>query len=60
MSTKIKGLKCKECGELYPAKAIHVCEFCFGPLEVDYNYDFIKRSLTRAKIESGRSPPWRC
>lgn len=59
MSTKIKGLKCKECGELYPAKAIHVCEFCFGPLEVDYNYDFIKRSLTRAKIESGPHTLWR-
>ncbi len=59
MSQKIKGLKCKECGRLYPADPIHVCEFCFGPLEVDYNYDFIKRSLTHGKIESGPHTLWR-
>ena len=48
--TKINGLKCKECGRVYPAKAIHVCEHCFGPLEVDYDYDFIRQNLTRAKL----------
>lgn len=59
MSQKMKGLKCKECERLYPTQAIHVCEFCFGPLEVDYNYDFIKRSLTHGKIESGPHTLWR-
>jgi threonine synthase len=59
MSQKMKGLKCKECERLYPLQAIHVCEFCFGPLEVDYNYDFIKRSLTHGKIESGPHTLWR-
>lgn len=59
MSEKMKGLKCKECERLYPAEAIHVCEYCFGPLEVDYNYDFIKRSLTHGKIESGPHTLWR-
>ena len=33
------NLKCKECGAEYEAKAMHVCELCFGPLEVAYNYD---------------------
>jgi threonine synthase len=58
-TTKIKGLKCKECGRPFPAKAIHVCEYCFGPLEADYNYEHIKKVLTRAKIESGPHTLWR-
>lgn len=59
MTTKIKGLKCKECGQLYEAKALHVCEFCFGPLEVDYNYDQIKKNVSRKSIESGPHSLWR-
>jgi len=57
--TKIKGLKCKECGRLYPAKALHVCEFCFGPLEVDYNYELISKQINRKSIESGPVSLWR-
>lgn len=56
---KIKGLKCKECGRLYDAKALHVCEFCFGPLEVDYNYEAIRKNVTRKSIESGPLSLWR-
>jgi threonine synthase len=56
---KIKGLKCKECARPYPAVATHVCEFCFGPLEVDYNYDLIKKSISRGTIESGPRTLWR-
>jgi threonine synthase len=59
MTTKMKGLKCKECSRVFPAAATHVCEFCFGPLEVDYNYDLIRRRLTRGKIESGPHTLWR-
>ncbi len=36
-TTAFEALKCKECGAEYEAKAIHVCEQCFGPLEVKYN-----------------------
>jgi len=32
-----KALRCRECGREYPLDPIHVCEFCFGPLEVDYD-----------------------
>lgn len=56
---KIKGLKCKECGHIYEAKALHVCEFCFGPLEVDYNYDLIQQKVSRKSIESGPLSLWR-
>lgn len=58
MST-IKGLKCRECHRIYKAEAIYVCEFCFGSLEVDYDYDKIKSTLTREKIEKGPKSIWR-
>lgn len=55
----VKGLKCRECGREYPKEPLHVCEFCFGPLEVTYDYEGIKRVLTRETIS--RRPPnmWR-
>lgn len=56
---KIKGLKCKECGKYFPPKAIHVCDECFGPLEVDYNYDLLKGRVTRASIQAGPPTLWR-
>ncbi len=57
--TKMKALICRECGKEYPTKAIHVCELCFGPLEVKYNYDEIKKSISRKKIEDGPRSMWR-
>src|SRR5437879_9140117 len=53
------SLKCRECGRHYPKEALHVCEFCFGPLEVDYDYDLIKTVLSRDKIESRPTNMWR-
>jgi threonine synthase len=53
------GLKCKECGTEYEAKAIHVCELCFGPLEVSYDYAALSRKVTRATIEAGPKSIWR-
>jgi threonine synthase len=55
----MKALKCRECGREYPLAATHVCEFDFGPLEVAYDYDRIKRSLTRPAIESRAQTMWR-
>jgi threonine synthase len=55
----VKGLKCRECGNTYDKAPVHVCEFCFGPLEVDYDYAAIGKVLTRAKIESRPHTMWR-
>ena len=55
----VKGLKCRECGRDYPKEPLHVCSFCFGPLEVSYDYDAIKAILTREKIESRGPNIWR-
>ncbi|MBD3880489.1 threonine synthase [Phormidium tenue FACHB-886] len=53
------GLKCKECGTEYEAKAIHVCEECFGPLEVAYDYSQLSRTVTRESIQAGPNSIWR-
>jgi threonine synthase len=55
----MKALKCRECGREYPLAATHVCEFDFGPLEVAYDYESIKKSMTRAAIESRPQTMWR-
>ncbi len=55
----MKALKCRECGREYPLAATHVCEFDFGPLEVAYDYDRIKKALTRESIESRAKTMWR-
>ncbi|NJO09684.1 MAG: threonine synthase, partial [Leptolyngbyaceae cyanobacterium SL_1_1] len=53
-------LKCRECGETYDLGAKHVCEdVCFGPLEVAYDYDEIRRRVTRESIAAGPKSIWR-
>ena len=55
----MKALKCRECGQEYPLEATHVCEFDFGPLEVVYDYDRIKKVVSRKSIESRSKNMWR-
>ena len=55
----VKGLICKECKREYAKEPIHVCEFCFGPLEVNYDYEAIKKVVTKKSIESGPPSMWR-
>ncbi len=50
---------CKECGQTYEAKALHVCEFCFGPLEVRYDYDAIAAHVSHESIANGPLSIWR-
>ena len=55
----MKALKCRECSREYPLGATHVCEFDFGPLEVAYDYERIRQSLTRETICSRPQNMWR-
>jgi threonine synthase len=55
----VKSLKCRECAKEYPKEALHVCEYCFGPLEVSYDYEAIGKVLTREVIESREPNMWR-
>ena len=53
------SLRCRECSRDYPIEPLNVCEFCFGPLEVVYDYDAINASTSRDKIASGPRSMWR-
>jgi threonine synthase len=54
-----EGLECRECGQRYPEEPLHVCETCFGPLEVVYDYERIAKSISREKIASRSANLWR-
>jgi threonine synthase len=53
------GLKCKECGTLYGLDPLHVCEKCFGPLEVVYDYSHVNAQQLKNEIEQGPKSLWR-
>jgi threonine synthase len=55
----VEGLRCRECGRAYPAEALHVCEWCFGPLEVVYDYEAIRAVVSREAVASGPLSIWR-
>lgn len=55
----VQGLKCRECGREYAIEPIYVCEFCFGPLEVVYDYKKIAKVLTKRKIQQRGKNLWR-
>ncbi|NJL82855.1 MAG: threonine synthase [Chloroflexaceae bacterium] len=49
----------KEGGAEYPLKALHICEETFAPLEVAYDYDAIRRQVSRESIQAGPNSIWR-
>ena len=53
------ALKCKECGKEYPLDPMNVCEWCFGPVEVIYDYDAVARTFNRESVEAGPLTMWR-
>ena len=55
----VKGLQCRECGKEYPARLQAGCEDCFAPLEVDYDYAAVSKSLTQERIASRPANLWR-
>lgn len=57
--TFVKGMSCRECGRAYPVQAEHVCEWCFGPLEVVYDYEAAAQEMTPDLIASRPPTLWR-
>ncbi len=57
--THVQSLRCRECGREYDVAPIFTCEWCFGPLEVTYDYNAIRSSISREKIASGPLSIWR-
>ncbi len=58
-SRRVLGLRCRACGYQRPTAATHVCEMCFGPLEVDYDYQAVAAAVSREQIASGPPSIWR-
>jgi threonine synthase len=57
--TRIVGLRCRGCGRAEPIGLSYVCPACFGPLEVEYDYGVVRRTLTRAAIAARAPGIWR-
>ena len=55
----VLGLKCKECGHRTGVSPVHVCEACFGPYEVEYDYAKMTGKVTRESIGRGPRSLWR-
>jgi len=59
VTSPTNGLRCRECGRLFGPEALYVCEWCFGPLEVVYDYDAVASRVSRARIAAGPPSIWR-
>jgi threonine synthase len=52
-------LRCRECHKSWGNLPKSICEDCFSPLEVSYDYDSIGHDFTREKIRQGPPNIWR-
>ncbi len=57
--SNVLGMKCRECGENYPIAPVHVCELCFGALELQYDLEAIATKVSRETILAGPKSMWR-
>lgn len=55
----VTGLRCRECSREYEVAPIFTCGWCFGPLEVTYDYDAIASVISRDRIAEGPPSIWR-
>ena len=55
----VQGLRCRECAREFDVAPIFTCEWCFGPLEVVYDYDAIAKHTSREAIAKGPLSIWR-
>ena len=53
------ALRCRKCGREYPLKAIDLCDFCFSPLEVKYDYKSVAQAVSRERTTKGLPSTWR-
>jgi threonine synthase len=56
---RILGLACRNCGRPEELGRSYVCSACFGPLEVAYDIDVARQSLTREAVASRSPGIWR-
>jgi threonine synthase len=54
-----EALICRECESTYPLDARYVCERCFGPLDVAYDFGDLDPAEAKRKIQAGSRGIWR-
>lgn len=54
-----RALRCRKCGREYPLGALNLCDFCFSPLEVSYDYQAMAKAVSREKLAAGPPNMWR-
>jgi threonine synthase len=52
-------LRCRECGKTFGNQPRSICDDCFSPLEVTYDYDSIKKLVSRQLFSSRAPNLWR-
>jgi len=52
-------LRCRECGKTWGNQPRSICDACFSPLEVSYDYDAVRAEFTREKISQRAPNMWR-
>ncbi len=52
-------LQCRECGKSWGNQPRSICDDCFSPLEITYDYDAIRADFTRERIAQGSPSMWR-
>ena len=51
MGTSTYELRCRECGKTWGNQPRSICEDCFSPLEVTYDYDSIRPRISRDLLD---------
>ncbi len=59
MRTSTYELRCRECGKTWGNQPRSICEECFSPLEVTYDYDSIRPRISRELFASRAPNMWR-
>jgi threonine synthase len=52
-------LRCRECGKRWGNQPRSICDECFSPLEVTYDYDEARAEFTREKVAAHAPNMWR-
>lgn len=52
-------LACRECGHTMEIQPVAICEHCFGPVEVIYDYQAIVRNWKKESLENRAFTMWR-
>ncbi len=50
-------LRCRECGRRWGNQPRSICEECFSPLEITYDYDWIRYLLGEGSLDPQTDQP---